>query len=362
MTEIKQEELDCFKNDSLISDLEKNIENKKLENESKFNIFKILKLDNFEIRHSNFLAWLLNPKENHGFNSAFLEAFLNSTLKSYPAINYNEVKIETEYCTNENRRIDILIRSSNFVCIIENKYGSDEHDEQCKHYKNFIENYSDFKEYKNKYYIFLDIEKPNEEKFKKELYGYKAIIYRDILLILNNLLKEFPIEPIKKEIIEEYIQIIKEKYIFMDENIKNSCREIYAKYQNTIETLEEYKRILQNDIYEIFKKILQSDNFINADIKDEEMGYNNSTGCGIRFIPKEYKDRNDIVKPNKLTKYSKFFALEFKDKLKFSIYSIENNGNKEKWNTIENIEINACSMSKEEIEEKISELINSRKL
>lgn len=35
----------------------------KLENfTDKFNIFNALKLDNTEIRHSNFLAWLMNPK------------------------------------------------------------------------------------------------------------------------------------------------------------------------------------------------------------------------------------------------------------------------------------------------------------
>ena len=30
-----------------------------------FNVLKILRMENYEIRHSNILAWLLDPKENH---------------------------------------------------------------------------------------------------------------------------------------------------------------------------------------------------------------------------------------------------------------------------------------------------------
>jgi Trp operon repressor len=33
---------------------------------SRFNIFRILRAARHEIRHSNMLAWLLTPDENHG--------------------------------------------------------------------------------------------------------------------------------------------------------------------------------------------------------------------------------------------------------------------------------------------------------
>ena len=48
-----------------------NINDYVIKNQNKFNIFKVLKLDNHEIRHSNFLAWLLNPKENHNLQGNF---------------------------------------------------------------------------------------------------------------------------------------------------------------------------------------------------------------------------------------------------------------------------------------------------
>lgn len=40
---------------------------------SGFNMFETLGLVNAEIRHSNMLAWLMSPKENHGLDDVFLK-------------------------------------------------------------------------------------------------------------------------------------------------------------------------------------------------------------------------------------------------------------------------------------------------
>jgi len=41
-----------------------------------FNIFTSLNLINNEIRHSNFLSWIMNPKENHNLKDYFLSSLL----------------------------------------------------------------------------------------------------------------------------------------------------------------------------------------------------------------------------------------------------------------------------------------------
>ncbi len=43
---------------------------------NRFNIFVALGITQQEIRHSNFLGWLLDPNETHGFGNAFLIRFL----------------------------------------------------------------------------------------------------------------------------------------------------------------------------------------------------------------------------------------------------------------------------------------------
>ena len=40
----------------------------------RFNPIQVMRMENQEIRHSNILAWLLNPKESHGLDDKFLKA------------------------------------------------------------------------------------------------------------------------------------------------------------------------------------------------------------------------------------------------------------------------------------------------
>ena len=44
------------------------------------NIFNVLDLKRTEIRHSNMLAWLLNPYKQHGFGDKFLKRVLIASL------------------------------------------------------------------------------------------------------------------------------------------------------------------------------------------------------------------------------------------------------------------------------------------
>ena len=83
---------------------------------SSFNIFDVLKIARTEIRHSNVLAWLLNPNENHGFGKAFI-ARLNSYIAKDGLVSdevafklltmkYSDIVVYREW-----QNIDILIES-----------------------------------------------------------------------------------------------------------------------------------------------------------------------------------------------------------------------------------------------------------
>ena len=86
------------------------------------NIFKVLKIDNYEIRHSNFLAWLLNPKENHKLKDTFLKGFLKEVLTANKVkgqlidiekLNFSNVRIKRE---REDTDLLIIFDSAN-ACI-----------------------------------------------------------------------------------------------------------------------------------------------------------------------------------------------------------------------------------------------------
>ena len=270
----------------------------------------------------------------------------------------SDIVVETEYMTDTGRRIDILIHSqkSNFVCVIENKYGSCEHDEQCKHYKEFIENFSDFKKYDKKYFIFLDIYTPESNAMETVLAGYSAITYKNVYEILNNIWNEkgFDNNDSVQSTVYQYLEIIKEKYKMLDLEIKNQCRNIYAKYPDVIEILEQYNQELQEEIYQIMKNILadKSMKLENADIQG--CGYNDKTGCGIRFIPIE--DINNYqfkTGNNKLTKYNLFYALEYKKDMSLSLFN-------EQWKCLEHVKWSIAGMTAEEIKESIKKNIRNQ--
>ncbi len=99
----------------LYRDLVNDVDFEKLELELKApNIFKILHISRNEIRHSNFLAWLLDPNENHGFGDLYLRKILerlteNDTAKRYDIFRLLLLKTYSFYVYREWQNIDILL-------------------------------------------------------------------------------------------------------------------------------------------------------------------------------------------------------------------------------------------------------------
>lgn len=325
-TGIKEKELlQQFLQDKRIKNLQQTIaELRKKENE-KFNIFKILKLDKYEIRHSNFLAWLLNPKESHNLGDTFFKQFFQVALKkNVEDIDTSDIRIVTEYPANvekTSRRIDILLYSAtnnDFVCVIENKYGSEEHTGQCQAYKSFIEKYSQFRNYSRKIYIFLDLDTPTDEQLYKELEGYKPITYRDIFNILSEIQQNLRQCNYASETIKQYTEIIKENYTMIDKEIKKQYRIIYDTYKEVFDIFEEYQKEFLNDIFEIMKNVIVCQKMrLKPFEKLNLIKYkdNNKISCGVRFVP----DEIDIPESNNLSYLFPFFFLEYNKDLTLSI-------------------------------------------
>lgn len=113
----------------------------------RFNIFDSLGIVRAEIRHSNFLAWLLDPNESHGQGSLFLNAVLMDLLRQSPPalrpfspIQLDGAEISGVQVRREYYNIDILIECDEprFVIVIENKIDSREHSNQLGRYRKTV--------------------------------------------------------------------------------------------------------------------------------------------------------------------------------------------------------------------------------
>ncbi|MFP7253880.1 PD-(D/E)XK nuclease family protein [Terribacillus goriensis] len=222
-----------------------------------FNSLKILKLENHEIRHSNILAWLLNPRENHGLSDYFLKKMIEHLIlmeennassheKVSNVLNYSLVDshVYREVKTNNNRYIDLLIvnHQLKYVFLIENKFYSSESQNQLDDYLEFIQEV--FNEFTIvPVYLTLDGEQPSNE-------DYLIFTYERIERILSNILMLFKekLNDNAYRFIEDYDQILKERF-YSDEDQTLQAIDVYRNHKQTIKALFEETNLLHKQLH-----------------------------------------------------------------------------------------------------------------
>lgn len=218
-------------NFEILSLLDNSMEFEKLHSKfNRFNPFKILKVDKFEIRHSNMIAWLLDPTENHHLNSMFVNKMLSKTFvkaENEELIGqYNFIKLHKqslqdlevfrEVQTKNNKRIDILAISEaqKVAILIENKYKSSESDGQLQNYINFVsEKYEGYTIIP--IFLSLDGSAPSHE-------AYLTLDYGDILNILKAQLEIYSeyTSSMIKDFLSYYIDILEGELVRDEEDIE----------------------------------------------------------------------------------------------------------------------------------------------
>lgn len=252
----------------------------------KFNIFDCLRLTRTEIRHSNFLSWLLDPNETHGLSDYFLKEFLKNIIinnkKIIETINEKNIKLEGYNSDNkivlehyiipsvfdidcwnmqnteilrEHENIDLLIidETNKFVFVIENKVDTCQHDNQLTKYRTYVDEHYPSEQYK-KLYVYL---KPQSEKVELP---YIYISYSLIKEILDEVIKDKKLNNEVMISIEHYKYIIERDFMQKDE-ISEICRKIYKKHKKAIDLITRYTNItdtLVETIENIYSEDLES--------------------------------------------------------------------------------------------------------
>jgi hypothetical protein len=113
-----------------------------------FNILEALGVRRQELRHSDFLAFLLNPTDRHGQGDYFLKRFLQEVLlAAEPAQDAVVSPVELDIWSlvgtqvhRELHNIDVLLvdEAHALAVIIENKIGTGEHTNQLARYRDAV--------------------------------------------------------------------------------------------------------------------------------------------------------------------------------------------------------------------------------
>lgn len=179
---------------------------------ARFNIFKILGVNQHETTHSKIIASFLNPKGTHGMKERFLELFLSECFSEDELLEFNfdcknaVLKTESYAPTEEKQgRIDIFISSGSKCIVIENKLLAGDQNHQLKRYAEYSKkNFAEFK------ILYLTKDRHEASSQSGDGVDYKIISYREeILRWIENCCAESAKFPLVRETLVQYANLIR---------------------------------------------------------------------------------------------------------------------------------------------------------
>jgi len=227
----------------------------------RFNIFDALNIARVEIRHSSFLAWLLDPAESHGQGPLFLNAVLMDLLRQESAIGrrpfspieLDGAKLRGVQVRREWRSIDILIACDDpaFVIAIENKVDSGEHGDQLHRYRETLDKAEEFRG-RPKQYVFLTPE--GDEPTHDDWVPYS---YRDLHDVLRRVMStnRGSLGDDVTAFLNHYLRLIGSR--FMDDpDIDDLCQRIYKNHRQAIDLIVERVADVDADVVSVVSDLL----------------------------------------------------------------------------------------------------------
>ena len=288
--------------------------NRKGEN---YNLFSILSIERYELKHSALIANLLDPKGSHGCGDAFLRAFFEIALKgtAYPFENSTPLDSRTEHYTgpiagDTGGRIDILVESSHYGLIIENKIYAGDQDKQLTRYDNYGKETFGADGYLLVYLTLYGCDASKESTATKsaEEVGYLRLSYaEDILRWLEQCVRLADNKPLVRESLNQYIRTIKQlTYQDMNQEDIQKIIDLAVDYPEVAATLSSKRDAIAQGIREkyIFAKLRKYADKKGWLFDDTEIA--NSKGDNKICLRKEGWDGSIIISADSEDKQSNY--------------------------------------------------------
>ena len=261
----------------------------------RFNVFDATDMRRREVKHTKFLAHLLNPNESHGLGIKFLENFiinLNNESNGQPidflsldlmnAQILSEQSLETS--SKKGKTIDLLLLIPNVIdnekitlIAIEAKVDSKESVDQLSDYRSLIEKIYDEKIF-NRHYYFLTArgDEPSDVRWSGVTFGtvvtptiealissykdtisdYLISIFDDYIEIIDgDHVQETEADRLAEKISQEALTVIKS--LKPDADFKTQERIIQVRFSAALEFLKNYDNDPRKNINLAFEKLLK---------------------------------------------------------------------------------------------------------
>ncbi|MBX3388000.1 MAG: PD-(D/E)XK nuclease family protein [Phycisphaeraceae bacterium] len=226
----------------------------------RFNIFDALRIEHAEIRHSNFLAWLLNPSESHGQGTLFLKAVLMDLLRQSPAdrrpisaVELDSVELRDIEIRREWKSIDLLVISHDpkFIVAIENKIYAGEHSSQLSRYEQAVR--TEFNDFRSMFVLLAARgQGPSEESWTgysyQSLHGVLSRVKRTAAGSLGADVATF---------LDHYLNMIGTRFMD-DQTIESLCKRIYTNHRRAIDLIIEHAGSATSGLLEVAEAQLRA--------------------------------------------------------------------------------------------------------
>lgn len=203
-----------------------------------FNVFEAVAIARQEIRHSRFLAFLLDPVSPHSLGSAFLRGILSSAVAEHPEppVSRLEVAIadltgSVVHCERDHFDITVEVPSLRLLFVIENKIDAAESDEQLSKYRQLaIARYRDYR-------FMGTFLTPSGYDGEDESWGTMG--YATVIAELKATLQTASAPPDVTMMVAHYIELIERK-IVPSQALIDACKSIYQQHRNAFDLVVEY--------------------------------------------------------------------------------------------------------------------------
>ncbi len=248
----------------------------------KFNLFEAVGGVRSELRHSNFLAFLLSPTRSHGMGGAVLEKVLRAILEEMPAqerpIRTLQVALgdlDDAIVHRERDNIDLMIEVTglDLVVTIENKVGAAAGDGQLARYKELVD--SRFPKAK-RLYVFL-----TPDGIEPDSPGWVAFSYRRLAEVLAGAADLDSAGDGPRLILNHYVEMLR-RHVVPDDDLRDLALRLYQKHREAFDFVFEVRPQPRGLLEDLRSRILSVQGLI-----EDRPGAN--TGNIFRFLPTQWE-------------------------------------------------------------------------
>lgn len=337
----------------------------------KVNIFDAVGMERQEVKHSAFIAWLLDPCNPHGLGNRFLAEFcrflfVNDSItvqqrninalalggvRDFNSLTdfINDKKLEVyreRVLVDSESRIDIYIESkaTKTAIIIENKVFTDNHDDQLHRYIEQLNTYSKAKQNLIERRIFVYLTPlgtpPDDRQEHNEAHNmYCLLSYKTILNIIERV-KQYCAEDRVLFLMEDYISMVKKNILKEDEKVRAKCREIFREYEKEIELLLRYNSDNANEIIKYCKEKLIEKLQAVVTFKDSDKYFEFYTPA----MEEAFAKRGEQIRDNNILKLRVYLSAQKPD---IAIgFGLQKGGNEIVWSGVQTDIINNIAPNK----------------